>query len=72
MSAPSSSGVWRRGESMVLSTQTTAEGLVEWAAAEMVGMSTILIKGFVGVSRSTMAVLELKTLLTASGFVVST
>lgn len=57
---------------MVLSTQTTAEGLAEWAAAEMVGISTILIKGFVGVSRSTMAVFGLRAVLTASGFVVST
>lgn len=38
----------------------------------MVGMSTILIRGFVGVSSRTMAVLGERTAETAEGVVVST
>ena len=57
---------------MVLSTATITVGFALWASAAIVGMSTILMRGFVGVSRRTIAVLGPRTLRTRSGFVVST
>lgn len=44
-------GFCSKGDSMVLSTTTKTCGFASCASFAIVGMSTILIKGFVGVSR---------------------
>lgn len=57
---------------MVLSTTTIPLGHISCVRREIDGISTILMSGLVGVSRSTRAVFSLRKGLTASTFVVST